>query len=186
MNFLRFLCEGERAGEIESHKELHLKTNFSLEETEAPNGKWVNEVFIGFDTCTLDEGFTPLHIAIVMGNFELFSYLLKVLKWRAKLMKHPRLVRNALEATDHENFSCLLLAAKHNLTRIFKLVHSYDVDLHAQCLKMQNVLHYAVQNENEDLVRLICLVDADSLNPLKYAQNARGKSPLDLPEAVQF
>ena len=99
MTFIRFLCEGEQAGQLEEqannleNQKKYQNSKFLIEEEpKPPSDKWVHEVFRGFDTCTLDEGYTPLHIAIVMGNYELVSYLLLVLKWRGKVMRNKRIV----------------------------------------------------------------------------------------------
>jgi hypothetical protein len=51
--------------------------------------------------------------------------------------------------------------------------------MYTTCSKFMNVLHYAVLNENQEMVEMIVFADAES-NKLMHEKNFRDETPIDL------
>lgn len=73
----------------------------------------------------------------------------------------------------------ILLATHHNhLNIVMEIIEIGKVNLYAQCNKLNNVLHYAVQTHNQELIKFVVSCDAEN-NQLRRECNFRGLKPFD-------
>lgn len=76
----------------------------------------------------------------------------------------------------------LLLSAYHNNFNIFKKIVKLHVSLktesflYVSCNKMNNILHFAIDNQNEEMIKFIISCDAEN-NYLRSEINVKGKIP---------
>jgi ankyrin repeat protein len=68
------------------------------------------------------------------------------------------------------------VAARDDNFELFRKLLNRRVNIHIQDDRMNNVLHYAVINENEEMVKMIMWAEAE-LDNLKHDKNVRGKTP---------
>ena len=67
----------------------------------------------------------------------------------------------------------LLATSTNNLEVVKGIVELGRVNIYSQCRQLNNVLHYAIQTHNKDLIRYILDCDAEN-NYLRKEPNARG------------
>ena len=67
-----------------------------------------------------------------------------------------------IEYESMSNCTPLLLAAKHQRVEMFKtLVYNYGANIYTNDTKLNNALHYAAMQENDQLIELINLIDSE-------------------------
>ena len=144
--------------------------NSTLSSAHGGTNGWMSNAASCLEKCTIQEGHTALHLAVVGGNIEIFEYLMNFLKNSGELSTH-------LLRSDAENMTALLLAARSNHMEIFKqLILEHEAECYVNDIRLNNVLHYAVINENEEMVNFIVRADAEK-NWLKNERNIRGHTP---------
>lgn len=92
------------------------------------------------------------------------------------------------EILEFQNkFECtpLLFASKRNQFKIFEALIEEGSSLYSCCNKLMNVLHYAILNENSQLIELIVFADAEG-NKLSNERNFRNETPKNLDDKCKF
>eukprot|EP00347_Sterkiella_histriomuscorum_P006025 403354358 len=140
------------------------------------------DALLCIDKSNVSNGSTPFHEAAKVGNIKIFEYLVNIVKKRnqiiqsqmmfissAKLnqtllhnLENTKSIKEVYEFTDNLNMTPLLIAAKHNNFEILKLLINDGVNVYTQCSKLQNCLHYAVLNNNEEMIKYLIFADAES------------------------
>ncbi len=72
-------------------------------------------------------------------------------------------LKDILDFTDSDNLTPLLIAAKFENLGVMKLLVSEGANLYCQCSLLQNVLHYAVSNGSEEMIKYLVQADAESM-----------------------
>ena len=108
-----------------------------------------------------DEGSSPLNTACASGALDVVKMLVEA--------------GAGLRATDNKGHTCLILAARFRQTKIVRyLVGLPEVELnHRDTVKNFTALHYSVENEDTDVVRVLIDAGADIETRGNY-----GRSPL--------
>lgn len=132
------------------------------------------------------DGVTPFHEAARLGNIKALQYLVRVLKMRNQFMLNNKQItkptdniktlKEVLEFTDYQNMTPLLVAAKSNHIEVVKYLIDEGANVYASCSQMQNALHYAVINQNEEMIKLLVFSDAES-SILRNEKNIRNLKP---------
>mmetsp|Transcript_19067 Transcript_19067/g.18200 ORF Transcript_19067/g.18200 Transcript_19067/m.18200 type:complete len:147 (+) Transcript_19067:1420-1860(+) len=78
----------------------------------------------------------------------------------------------------------ILLATKCNNMECVNLLYEKGAKLHVSDNKMQNVLHYSIFNENENMIKFF--ISKDEKLSLRKQQNTLGKTPFDLDKAKNY
>ena len=78
----------------------------------------------------------------------------------------------------------ILAASKYNNLECATLLFDSGANIYVTDNKMQNVLHYSIINENENMIKFF--ISKDEKLYLRNEQNAMGKSPIDLKKAQPF
>ena len=194
MEFLKFLFQSEEEGNkvAKRNKEMdellmgEKEGERGFGEEEKVRGKvakypWVMECYKCMDQATFQQGNTLLHLASEQGNLDMCLFLLSRLRERHSPFSP---LSSMLEFTNRDSQTPLLLAAKYNNLPIVTLLHDEGANLYSTDALMQNVLHYAVLNRNEPMIRF-CVAKDDGFR-LRREQNIWGRIPLDLEEAAQY
>lgn len=77
-----------------------------------------------------------------------------------------------------------LLAAKFNNYQCLTLLVDNGADLYVVDNRMQNVLHYAILNENENMIKY--LISKDQKFQLRKEKNVCGLIPMELEKSAKF
>lgn len=118
---------------------------------------WISDVLFCLDKSSLKEGNLPLHQAVIIGNVEILEFLIKQYKERDRISKnfknlYPK-YENVLEFTNLDSMTPVILAAKYNNLLCAIMLVEEGANIHVVDNKMQNVLFYAIMNENEKMIR---------------------------------
>lgn len=88
------------------------------------------------------------------------------------------------EFSNKDCLTPLLLAAKYNNMGCITMMFEEQANIYATDNKMQNVLHYAIHNENEQMIKYF--VSKDPKQRLRREKNIYGYIPIDLEKAQKF
>lgn len=94
-------------------------------------------------------------------------------------------LKDLIEFTDSSSLTPILVATKNNNLSILKLIVAEGGNLYVHCSQLQNALHQAVINGNEDMVRYLVEADSESMI-LKNEVNYRNLKPEDLDKSKRF
>jgi ankyrin repeat protein len=78
----------------------------------------------------------------------------------------------------------ILLATKYNNIQIVNLLYENGSNLYVTDNKMQNVLHYSIYNENENMIKFF--ISKDEKFYLRKEKNTLGLIPMDLEKAKYY
>ena len=101
-------------------------------------------------------------MASTRGNGDFLYYLLVQLKDRDRLFGQDKgfySLTDYLEFENKEAMTALIVAAKYNNFHCFSLLIEFGSNLYVTCNRMQNTLHYAIKNENEEMIKFIIKCD---------------------------
>ena len=91
---------------------------------------------------------------------------------------------SVLEYQNKESMTAILLAAKYNQLDCVMNLFNEGARIYDSDNKMQNVLHYSIINENEQLIKFF--IENDGKQILRKEKNYQGQIPIDLEQAKQF
>jgi len=125
---------------------------------------------LGADTTIMDKrGLTPLHLAVMEGNFLIAEILLD----------HINLKKIPLDQyRDNRGFTALHYAAEFNAWRIFPLLLAGGADINAVTTSGDTPLHLAVRARRADIIDLLIAGGANL-----HLANAAGETPFDIAAA---
>eukprot|EP00347_Sterkiella_histriomuscorum_P008302 403345605 len=203
LEFLSYLIEGKFDSEIMKMCETgtqslndqftHKAAKEICETIRTGTFQWIPEALQALEKSNFKEGNTCLHLAIDIGNLQIFNYIVTMLKVRDhmrgldknkfwnmfKLSNEVQEFKNKIENTP------LLFSAKRNQTQMFEILIQNGCHIYTQCNKFMNVLHYAVLNENQSLIQQIVYADAESDRLLKE-KNFRDETPFMLDDKSKY
>ncbi len=138
---------------------------------------WVLDGWRALDQSTRNDGLLPFHVAAMKGNGNVLKYLAYVGEIR-KCAKGERFMEmdDMLEYKAKYQMTPLLLAVQYNRLESFQYLVMIGADIYARNTRMQNTLHLAVINKNEDIVRWLIAKDSDACT-LKAGKDYRGREP---------
>jgi ankyrin repeat protein len=153
---------------------------------------------IALDRCSLNEGFTPILLALKSEKEDIAQYLIQISIIREN-MKNKGMVSNSISSKwaklsdliayrDKKSRTALLISSKVGFINTFKLIFNLGCNFYATCSKLNNALHYANMSENEELVKFISWSDAENSTGyyLHNAKNVRGMLPIDYDRKKKF
>mmetsp|Transcript_40376 Transcript_40376/g.38855 ORF Transcript_40376/g.38855 Transcript_40376/m.38855 type:complete len:93 (-) Transcript_40376:981-1259(-) len=91
-------------------------------------------------------------------------------------MKTLKSLKQVLEFTNTSNMTPLLIAAKYGKQEQAVALLKEGANPYVSCCLLNNPLHYAAINHQEDLIRTLLLSDAES-GILKNERNSRNQKP---------
>ncbi|CDW82442.1 ankyrin repeat [Stylonychia lemnae] len=145
---------------------------------------WVNDALKCIDKATFNDGSTALHKVCQIGNIELLNFLIQIVRQREQFKPDLLKLKDVIEFTNNDNQTPLFVAAKYNNLNCVNFLFENGANLYAIDNKMENILHNAIHNENEELIKF--LVKKDEKFLLRREKNIYDKIPIDLEKAQQF
>eukprot|EP00347_Sterkiella_histriomuscorum_P011912 403370620 len=150
---------------------------------------WVQDALKCLDKAALVDGNTVLHKASQIGNLEMINFIIQTVIQRERLIKTEKdqgylNLSDVLEFTNNVNQTPLFVAAKYNNLDCISFLYDHGANIYTVDNKMENVLHYAIYNENEQMIKF--LVNKDSKFMLRREKNIYDKIPIDLEKAQKF
>ncbi|CDW82347.1 ankyrin repeat [Stylonychia lemnae] len=167
-----------------------------LNSTLRNNTSYQLDALLCIDKSNMVDGFTPFHEAAKQGNVMIFEYLTNIVKKRNEIiqsqllaMKNKKLndtitqqlktcksLRDIFDFTDNQNMTPLLIAAKNNNLEIVKFLVKEGANLYVYCSQLQNCLHYAVINQNSEMIKYLLFSDVEG-QILRNECNYRNQKP---------
>jgi len=167
LDFLRFIFQDFDTQYKDGLEDLLLESSSEESDNEVlehiSKCPWLLQAFKCLDKSSYREGNTPLIRACMIGDVEVVHFLLVQLELRDRYSELQSkkeqgasgyfTLKEAIEFANKENMTALLVAAKYNNFRAVKELCNRDANIYQTCNKMQNVLHYAILNENEEMIK---------------------------------
>eukprot|EP00347_Sterkiella_histriomuscorum_P004875 403358755 len=202
--FLSFLVEGtfeselyERSLRLQEDSLFDLFLNQQAKELheiiESNQCPWILESLYALEKCNEKEGNNSLNMAIDIGNFQLFCYIITIFKIRDHLLhidedkysKYFKPFTTLLEFKNNQESTPLLYCAKRNQFKMFQVLLMQGAQINTVCSKLMNVLHYAVLNENQNMIEQIVYCDAET-DRLQNEKNYRNQTPVNLDDKKKY
>ncbi|CDW77129.1 ankyrin repeat [Stylonychia lemnae] len=201
--FLSFLMEGKFDSEIMKMCEkgtqsindqfTHLMAKEVCETIRTAKYPWMPHALKALEKSNIKEGNTCLHMAIDIGNKQIFNYVMTFLKIRDHMRGIDKnrywnlfqLSQSVIEFKNKQDNTPLLFSAKRNQYDFFEILVENGCNLYTQCNKFMNVLHYAVLNENLSMIQQIVYADAES-DKLMKEKNFRDETPVMLDDRGKY
>ena len=139
---------------------------------------WIINSWKALDQSVKDDGLLPFHIAALKGNSNILKYLTYITAEVRKAATEESFLDldEMLEYKSKYSMTPLLLAVQYNKLESFQYLVMIGADIYAKSTRMQNFLHLAVINRNEDIIRWLVSKDSDKCI-LKWTKDYRGKRP---------
>ena len=180
IKIISYLCEG--SWNISSGM-------FSLEILK--DKSWIKESWKALDKATIFEGYTPFHIAVILGNLEIVQYFVKIMNYRTKTSNIENnnekfmSIEEMLECKAIEEMTPLLLAARYNNKEVFKYLLHLGASPYAINTKFRNGLHFAVMNRNHEIVQILSKIGQEK-SLLISQMDYRGSKPIVYDKKNEF
>lgn len=140
---------------------------------------WINSIFESWD----NEGNTPLHIASIVGNINIFKYLFKTLIIAFEGMNQGIRIK-IIEATNKEKYTPFLLSVKNSNHEIIEyLITDWFWTAICRNSDFQNPLHLAVLNKDIKTICLLLWMDAEQAF-LMSEKDKNHNTPLDIADKI--
>ncbi len=178
MSMLCYLCEGV----WESAASLAIrKGQPAIYPAESPAfPPWVLSAWSAIDYAATPERLVPLHFCAIIDSLYVLKYVVYILNLRVKLKgANVDFLRmgDMIELRSKSGLTPLLLAAQHAKNQNFEYFVSLGANLRAVTSKMQNALHLAVIDKNENMIKMIGTMDEEGW--LRRQVDYRGRRPLN-------
>ncbi|CDW77266.1 ankyrin repeat [Stylonychia lemnae] len=206
MNFLSYLLEGDFDGYLndgfseeiiqQKYENILAKLN---EKERYEKKEWILQSLKGLDRCTLNEGFTPLILALKSEKQEVSHYIMQIAYVRERLRQDESTntdirrefskLEDFIQYSDKKQKTALLTSAQHGHLECFQALFKMGANFYGQCAKLNNALHYGIMSENEKLIQYISWSDAENSTGYGYMhnqRNIRGMIPIDYDRKKRF
>ncbi|CDW77519.1 ankyrin repeat [Stylonychia lemnae] len=204
IEFLSYLLEGSFQSEIyekslglsaDSLFDLYIHQKAKELSANLRTGQfpWIQDSLYALEKSNDRDGNNSLHMAVDIGNHQLFCYIVTMLKIRDHMrfmdknryMKLYNSYECCLEFKNKHQQTPLLYSAKRNQYKIFQELLVQGAQIYVQCSKFMNILHYAVLNENKNLIEQIVYCDAET-DRLLNEKNYRNLTPLMIDDKKKY
>ena len=109
----------------------------------------------------------------------MFHFILNKLEERERIGINSRKyykLKDNLEFTDKKGDNCLVKAGRANELEMAKYIINMGVNLYSTNTEKKNILHYAIINNNREMIEYLVTYDGDK-NTLKTSKDCKGKIP---------
>eukprot|EP01022_Parablepharisma_sp_SALTPOND_P015717 TRINITY_DN224_c0_g2_i1.p1 TRINITY_DN224_c0_g2~~TRINITY_DN224_c0_g2_i1.p1 ORF type:complete len:452 (+),score=27.58 TRINITY_DN224_c0_g2_i1:1453-2808(+) len=140
---------------------------------------WAYQSWKALDCSATSERLLPLHFCAFTDSLYVLKYIVYITTLRTKVygVSYETMgIKDMIELKSKNGLTPLLLSAQYGKNGIFEYLLTLGTNIYEITGKMQNVLHLAIINKADKIIRMIVRLDSEK-GILKSQKDYRGKTP---------